>query len=87
MIVGIPPENLSINALDILLGKYRVKGSSSGVPQKMAEAINFSHRHNIKSHITTFDSLGDINKIIGMMKEGKTAGRFGIKFDVSEDRV
>jgi D-arabinose 1-dehydrogenase-like Zn-dependent alcohol dehydrogenase len=81
MVVGIPAEgNLSISALDILLGKYRIDGASSSVPQNMTEAIEFSHRHTIKPHITTFDKIEDIDKIIGMMEEGRSAGRFGIVF-------
>ena len=81
VVVGIPAEgSLSINALDILLGKYRIKGSSSSIPQRMREAIEFSHRNNIKSHITTFNNVEDIHEIIRMMQEGKSAGRFGIVF-------
>ncbi|KAL6407695.1 putative alcohol dehydrogenase protein [Ilyonectria robusta] len=78
MVAGIPQKPLSINALDILLGKYRIAGRSSGVPQNMAEAIAFSHEHGIKAHITTFNDIHDIHKLIELMDSGKTAGRFGI---------
>lgn len=81
MVAGIPKKPLSINALDILLGKYRIAGKSSGVPQNMPEAIEFSHKHNIKSHITTFNSIGDIHKVVDLMTLGQTAGRFGIIFE------
>lgn len=80
MVVGIPRANLSINALDILLGKFRIKGVSSGTPQRMREPIEFSHRHGIRPHLTTFTNLDDINSIINMMKGGKYAGRLGIVF-------
>lgn len=80
MVAGIPQQNLSINALDILLGKYRIAGKSSGIPQNMAEAIEFSHKHKIASHITTFNNIHDIHKLIDMMNSGKAAGRFGIVF-------
>ncbi|KPM43010.1 hypothetical protein AK830_g3530 [Neonectria ditissima] len=78
MVAGIPQKPLSINALDILLGKYRIAGRSSGVPQNMAEAINFSHEHGIKAHITTFNDIHDIHKLVELMNSGKSAGRFGI---------
>ena len=81
MVAGIPKKALTINALDILLGKYRIAGKSSGVPQNMPEAIEFSHKHNIKSHITTFDNIQDIHKAIDMMNSGQSAGRFGIVFE------
>ncbi|KAK1763978.1 chaperonin 10-like protein [Phialemonium atrogriseum] len=81
MIVGIPKEELSISALDILLGKYRIAGRSSGVPQNMPEAIHFSHKHNIKSHVNVFRDINDIQRMAELMEAGKTAGRFGIVFD------
>lgn len=80
MVIGIPKENLSINALDILLGKYRIMGASSGTPQQMREPIEFSYEHGIKAHMTTFNDIGDIQKIIDLLESGKTAGRFGIVF-------
>ncbi|KAJ5360454.1 hypothetical protein N7517_009645 [Penicillium concentricum] len=80
MVIGIPRENLSINALDVLLGKYRIMGASSGTPQQMREPIEFSYEHGIKAHMTTFNDIGDIQKIIDLLENGKTAGRFGIIF-------
>ncbi|KAJ5698171.1 hypothetical protein N7462_000176 [Penicillium macrosclerotiorum] len=80
MVIGIPKENLSINALDILLGKYRIMGASSGTPQQMREPIEFSHKHGIKVHLTTVDKIEDIQQIIDLMEGGKTAGRFGVVF-------
>lgn len=81
MIVGIPPKDIPINALDILLGRYRIKGASSGIPNTMKDPIYFSHENDIKPHITTFKSLDDIHEVIRLMSDGKTAGRFGIVFD------
>ncbi|KAH7207730.1 chaperonin 10-like protein [Fusarium oxysporum] len=81
MVAGIPKKPLTISALDILLGKYRVAGRSSGIPKNMPEAIEFSYKHGIKAHITSFKDLNDINKVIDLLKSGKAAGRFGILFD------
>lgn len=81
MVAGIPKRPMSISALDILLGKYRIEGRSSGIPKNMPEAINFSHKHNIKGHVTTFDSLHDIQKLIDTMESGKASGRFGVVFE------
>lgn len=81
MVAGIPKQSLSINALDVLLGKYRIAGKSSGIPKNMPEAIDFSHKHKIKSHITTFNKIEDIHKAIDLMNSGQTAGRFGIVFE------
>lgn len=81
MVAGIPQRPLSISALDILLGKYRIAGKSSGIPQNMAEAIRFSHDNMVKAHLTTHNSIQDIHKLIDLMDAGQTAGRFGIVLD------
>jgi D-arabinose 1-dehydrogenase-like Zn-dependent alcohol dehydrogenase len=81
MVVGIPNKDLSYNALDILLGKYRIKGTSSSVPQRMEEPILFSHKHNIKPHMNLYYDINDIHTIIERMEEGKSVGRFGIVFE------
>lgn len=80
MVAGIPQKPVSFNALDILLGKYRIAGRSSGIPKNMVPAMRFSNEHDIKAHITTFNSLHDIHKCIGMMQVGANSGRFGIVF-------
>lgn len=81
MVVGIPGKDLSFNALDILLGKYRIKGTSSSIPQRMEEAIVFSHKHGIKPHMNLYYDLSDIHEIIDRMEEGKTAGRSAVVFN------
>ncbi|KAJ8116178.1 hypothetical protein OPT61_g2335 [Boeremia exigua] len=81
MVAGIPKKPLSFSALDILLGKYRIAGKSSGIPQNMSEAIEFSHKHGIKSHMTTSTKIEDITDAIEQMKTGKASGRFGIVFE------
>lgn len=81
MVVGIPQKELSINALDILLGKYRIAGRSSGIPQHMPEVIEFSHKHGIKSHVTTYPDINDINNMIELLENGHTAGRVGVVFE------
>ncbi|PYI09500.1 GroES-like protein [Aspergillus sclerotiicarbonarius CBS 121057] len=80
MIVGIPKEPLPINALDILLGKYRIMGASSGTPQQMREPIEFRHEYGIKPHLTTFNGIEHIHEIVELMESGQAAGRFGILF-------
>jgi D-arabinose 1-dehydrogenase-like Zn-dependent alcohol dehydrogenase len=81
MVAGIPKKPLSISALEILLGKYRIAGKSSGMPQKMPEAIEFSHKHGIKSHMTTLTKIEDVHEAIEQMKTGKASIQFGIVFE------
>lgn len=87
MVAGIPKHNLSINALDILLGKYRIQGSSSGTPDRLRAAIEFSHKHSIKPHLRVFHSLDDIHEMIDIMSKGATGGRCAVVFGSDKDVV
>ncbi|KAF2478035.1 GroES-like protein [Lindgomyces ingoldianus] len=77
MIVGIPRQPLELNALDIALGRYRVKGSNNGTCYNMRPAIEFSAKHNIKPHLTLY-KLEELPKMIDLMA---TQGRMGVVFD------
>jgi propanol-preferring alcohol dehydrogenase len=80
MIVGIPQKGVTLNALEVALGKYRVKGASNGIPQKMGPCIEFSAKHNIKPHVT-FYKLEQIQEMIDTLHDGKARGRLAVKFD------
>ncbi|KAE9983120.1 hypothetical protein EG327_005617 [Venturia inaequalis] len=80
MVVGIPQKPLEFNALDIALGRYRVKGSNNGHCYNMKEAIEFSAKHGIKPHLTYF-GLEQLPEMIEIMRSNKTKGRLGVRFD------
>ena len=80
MVVGIPQKSITLNALEVALGKYRVGGASNSIPQKMAPCIDFSAKHNIKPHVT-FYKLDQIQEMIDTMHAGKVRGRLAVKFD------
>ncbi|KAF2424496.1 GroES-like protein [Tothia fuscella] len=80
MIVGIPQKPLELNALDVALQRYKVKGSSNGMSYNMAPAIEFSAKHNIKAHLTFF-KLEQLSEMIDIMHAGKTKGRLAVQFD------
>ena len=80
MIVGIPAKGVTLNALEVALGKYRVKGASNSVPQNMAACIEFSAKHGIRPHVT-FHKIDQINEMIETMHAGKARGRLAVKFE------
>lgn len=80
MIVGIPQKALTINALEVALGKYRIAGANNSIPQKMGPCIEFSAKHHIKPHVT-FYKLDQINEMIEAMHTGKATGRLAVRFD------
>jgi len=80
MVVGIPQKPLEFNALDIALGRFKVKGSNNGMSYNMRPAIEFSAKHNIKAHLTYY-KLEQLPEMIEIMHAGKTRGRLGVKFE------
>lgn len=46
MIIGIAPKGLEfINTFDLTTGRYRIKADSTGIPQRMKKAVDFTGRH------------------------------------------
>ncbi|KAL5120946.1 hypothetical protein ACEQ8H_001134 [Pleosporales sp. CAS-2024a] len=80
MVVGIPRQPLEFNALDIALGRYKVKGSNNGTCYNMKEVIDFSAKHGITPHMSTF-KLEEVPKMIELMASHKAQGRMGVVFD------
>lgn len=66
MVVGIPLKPLEFNALDIALGRFKLKGSNNGHCYNMREAIEFSAKHGIKPHLTYF-GLEQLPEMIEIM--------------------
>jgi D-arabinose 1-dehydrogenase-like Zn-dependent alcohol dehydrogenase len=66
MVVGIPQQALVLNAFDIAMSRFKIKGSNNGTPANMRPAIDFSAKHNIKPHLTLF-TLEEVPKMIQLM--------------------
>jgi alcohol dehydrogenase, propanol-preferring len=82
MVVGIPQQPLQFNALDIAMGRFRVKGSNNGTNYNMRPAIEFSVKHGIRPHVTHFP-LEEVGKMIDLMHDGKARGRLAVRFGTS----
>jgi len=80
VVVGIPQQPLTLNALDIAMGRFRIIGSNNGTNYNMRPCIEFSAKHNIKPHLTLY-KLEDLPEMIKLMHDGKARGRLGVKFD------
>lgn len=81
MVVGHTQERLTFSTIDMALGRYRIMGASNSTAKNLKECIDFSHKHNVKSHTTYYHSLDDIHEMIRLLTEGKVQGRLAIKFD------
>jgi D-arabinose 1-dehydrogenase-like Zn-dependent alcohol dehydrogenase len=80
MCVGLPLNGVTFNALDIARGTFKVRGDSTGIPQRMPEAIDFIVKHNIHPEVETYSSLDDVPGMIKTMKAGKSTKKMVVTF-------
>jgi D-arabinose 1-dehydrogenase-like Zn-dependent alcohol dehydrogenase len=80
MVVGLPAEGVTFNALDVARGTFRVKGDSTGIPRRMKKAIDFTAKDNIKPEIETHKSLDAVNGMVKRMKKGELTRRQVVQF-------
>lgn len=80
MIVGLPENGVTLDALDVARGTYKVRGDSTGIPQRMPEAIEFIVKHNIFPEVEVYHSLEDVPGMIETMKAGKSTKKMVITF-------
>lgn len=72
MVVGLPANGVTFDALDIARGTYKIRGDSTGIPQRMPRAIEFTAKNAIRPEIEVYHSLNDVPGMIEKMKAGKT---------------
>jgi propanol-preferring alcohol dehydrogenase len=79
MVIGIPKNPLIISAMDLVLGKYRVKADSTSIPQRMKKAIDFTAKHKIQPKMQV-RKLEEVNDMVNEMHAGKAKTRMGVVF-------
>jgi propanol-preferring alcohol dehydrogenase len=47
MVVGLPTNPFPVLLVDLCIGKYRIKGESTSIPQRMGKAVDFIAKHNL----------------------------------------
>jgi propanol-preferring alcohol dehydrogenase len=79
MVIGLPHNNLQISSMDLALGKYRIKAESTGIPQRMGKAIEFTAKHNILPQVE-FKKLSEVDSMVNDMKAGRVTKRMAVVF-------
>lgn len=97
MVIGIAPKGLDfINTFDLTTGRYRVKADSTGIPQRMKKAVDFTGEYKyvvfalwcakillIYSSIqpeVDFRKLEDLPEMVESMQAGKAEKRQVVVF-------
>jgi len=79
MVIGLPSSDLQFNPIELMRRAYRIKSTSTGPPQQMPPAVEFTAKHNIVPKCS-FYKLDQINEMIETMHEGKSVGRLAVVF-------
>ena len=79
MVVGMPKDPLQVDALDLVAGRYRIKGESTSTPQRMKKAIDFTAENDIKSP-ATFYKLEDVHTMLAKMEKGQSNTKMIVLF-------
>lgn len=69
MVIGIAASELKISTFDLCTGRYRVKADSTGVPKRMAKAVDFTAKHNIQPDVD-YRKLEDLPQMVEDMHAG-----------------
>lgn len=80
MVVGLPSAPFHVELNDLVTGKYRIKGESTSIPQRMKKAVDFIAEHGLQPNVVSFHSLDEVPAMIEKMKAGKTTGRMAVLF-------
>ncbi|EPE04496.1 alcohol dehydrogenase [Ophiostoma piceae UAMH 11346] len=81
MIIGIAPQPLEFTAMDVVLGRYKIKADSTGIPQRIPKAIAFSAKHNIRPVVDVRGGLDQLAGMVQEMREGRLTKRTAVAFD------
>lgn len=83
MVVGLPAKPLEFDAVELMMGRYRVKAETTGPPWKVPRAIEFTAKHNIRTNVELY-KLDDIQMMVDRMQAGETSKRMAVVFDEEE---
>ena len=73
-VVGIPDENLSFHADDMVIGEFRIVGSAVGTRAEMREVLALAAAGKLHCEVET-RSLAEINEVFARMQRGEILGR------------
>ena len=78
-LVGLPPEDFSLNIFDMVLNRKTLRGSIVGTRNDLKESLEFASEGKVAAHYAT-EPLENINSIFDRMRAGKIEGRIVMDF-------
>lgn len=80
MFIGIADLPVEVSAFQLAVGSYIVKSDSTGIPQRMGPAVEFTAKHGIMPELDIRKDLHDIQGMVEDMRAGRSTKRMGIAF-------
>lgn len=74
MVIGISTEDLKVSTFDLTTGRYRIKSDSTGIPQRMKKAVDFTAKHGIQPDVD-YRVIDDLPQMVADMHAGKATRR------------
>jgi alcohol/geraniol dehydrogenase (NADP+) len=73
-VVGVPEDDIVINASDLITGQKSIVGGSEGSRAHMVEMLEFAALHNIKPQVEVM-KMSEINQALEHVRQGKARYR------------
>ena len=87
MFIGIAGKPIEVSTFALCTGAYKVVADSTGIPQRMKPAVQFTAKHGIVPEVEIRPGgLDDVNGMVEEMKAGTTEGqKWCIRAKISVD--
>ncbi|OUS32699.1 zinc-dependent alcohol dehydrogenase [Thalassotalea sp. 42_200_T64] len=80
VLVGLPPEDMSVPIFDTVLNGIKLIGSIVGTRKDLKECLQFAADGKVKA-IIEVKSMNEINEVFADMKQGEITGRIVMSMD------
>lgn len=79
VVVGIPKNDLTFFADDVVTGEFRIIGSAVGTREELRAALELAAADQVRCEVETYP-LQDINEVLRRVRNGEIAGRAAVTF-------
>jgi propanol-preferring alcohol dehydrogenase len=74
VVLGAPLNNISVNPMDLIMGRRRLMGSPAGSRKDLRDTLEFAAAHRLRPNVTCIP-LEDAGKALRQMHDGQLHGR------------
>lgn len=81
MVIGIPKKPFEVLAMDLVMGRYKIKADCTSIPQRMKKATDFTGKHHIMPNVDIRGGLDQLAGMVDEMQKGQNVKRCAVVFD------